>query len=74
MVERYAALLHSFTSVFNRENGLNIGSDLLFYTLSTAFFYGYYYYLYIYKPRFQADRSQITVHLLPIPMSARATA
>jgi hypothetical protein len=74
LADRYAALLHTFTSIFHRENGLNLGSDLRFYTLSTAFLCGYYYYLYIYKSHFQADRSQITVRVLLNPMSARATA
>jgi hypothetical protein len=37
------------------------GVDLLFSYLSTVFTSSYYYYLYIYKSRFQADRSRITV-------------
>ncbi len=74
MLDRYTAFLHTFTSIFHRENGLNLGSDLRFYTLSTTFLCGYYYYLYIYKSHFQADRSQITVRVLLNPMSARATA
>ena len=67
-------LTHSFTGVFHTVVGLNLGSDLGFYLLPTVLLCGYYYYLYIYKSRFQADRSQITVHLLLNPMSARATA
>ncbi len=74
MIDRYKELLHTFTSVSHNGEGLNIGSELRFYTLSTAFLCGYYYYLYIYKSHFQADRSQITVRVLLNPMSARATA
>ncbi len=74
MIDRYKALLHTFTSVSHSGKGLNLGSDLRFYTLSTAFLCGYYYYLYIYKSHFQADRSQITVRVLLKPRSARATA
>ncbi len=74
MLDGYTAFLHTFTRFSHRENGLNIGSDLRFYTLSTAFLCGYYYYLYIYKSHFQADRSQITVRVLLNPMSVRATA
>ena len=65
---------HSFTGVFHTVVGLNLGSELGFYLLPTVSLCGYYYYLYIYKSHFQADRSQITVHLLLNPMSARATA
>ena len=74
VVDRYTALLHTFTPLSHSGKWLNIGSDLRFYLLSTVSLSGYYYYLYIYKSHFQADRSQITVHLLLNPMSARATA
>ena len=74
MIDRYTALLHTFTSLLHSKNGINKGSDLGFYQLSTVFTRGYYYYLYIYKSHFQADRPQIRVHLLTFSMSARATA
>ena len=55
MIDRYTALLHTFSSVSHNGKGLNIGFDLRFYTLSTAFLCGYYYYLYIQETRPQAN-------------------
>jgi hypothetical protein len=74
VIDRYTALLHTFSSLIHSGKRLNKGSDLHFYQLSTVLARGYYYYLYIYKSHFQADRSVITVALLTFPMSARATA
>jgi len=48
VIDRYTALLHTFTPLSHSGNWLNIGSDLRFYLLSTVFLCGYYYYLYIY--------------------------
>ena len=74
--------LHTFTHrvrlFTHRIKGLNIGSELRFYLVSTVKPCSYYYYLYIYKTHFQADRPQITVQPLGLtninPMSAGATA
>jgi len=79
---RISDQLHTFThriGLFtHKAKGLNIGSDLGFYLISTVKSCGYYYYLYIYKTHFQADRLQITVQPLGFtninPMSAGATA
>ena len=74
-----ASALHIFThnphGVSHSSAQVKQGSDLRFYTLSTAFRRGYYYYLYIYNPRFQADRFHIRFPLLTITyMDPRATA
>ena len=69
---------HSARGVSHSNAQVNQGSDLLFYTFSTAFRRGYYYYLYIYKSRFQADRFHIRFPLLNTYthtyMNLRATA
>lgn len=57
-------LTHSSRGVSHSVAQVNLGFDLRFYPLSTAFRRGYYYYLYIYKSRFQADRFHIRF-LLP---------
>ena len=73
-----AVVAHTFThsqrGVSHSAPQVNKGSEQHFYRFSTVLPRGYYDYLYIYKSRFQADHSQITVHLLLNPMSARATA
>jgi len=66
---------HNPLGVSHNLTQVNQGSDLRFYTLSTAFRRGYYYYLYIYKSRFQADRFHIRFPLLQNTyMDPRATA
>ena len=67
-------LTHSLYGVSHTFQAENIGSDLRFCLLSTAFLCGYYYYLYIYKSRFQADHFLPRVHPLHTYTSARATA
>ena len=71
------SVTHNFSLFTHITTQVNKGSDLLFSYLSTVFTSSYYYYLYIYKSRFQADRSRITVLLQPkinTDMITRATA
>ena len=74
MVRSLHIFTHSLRGVSHSSTQLNKGSDLRFYTLSTAFRRGYYYYLYIYKSRFQADHFHIRFPLLNTYMDPRATA
>jgi hypothetical protein len=76
--DQLRAFTHRIGLFTHKVQGLNIGSDLRFYLISTVKVCGYYYYLYIYKTHFQADRLQITVQPLGFSninlMSTGATA